>query len=140
VIVRARRDDGQVTPFVVIMTVTVLLCAGLVIDGSRILAARRQAADVAAGAARAGAQAVSVDELRATNRHVLDPGRARDAAYAYLELTGRPGTVEVAADTVTVHVEITTPMVILGVAGIVERTVTGTESARTVRGVTGAGT
>lgn len=137
---RARRQDGQVTAFVVIMVVTLLLCAGLVIDGGRILAARRQAADVAAGAARAGAQAVSLDELRATNRQVLDPARAEAAASAYLAQAGRAGTVSVAADTVTVRVKITTPMVILGIAGLVDRTVTGTESARTVRGVSEAET
>ena len=137
---RIRAEAGQVTAFVVIVALALLLCAGLVVDGGRILAARRQAADVAAGAARAGAQEVSVDELRTSNRQALDPGRARAAARAYLDQAGRAGTVEVAGDAVTVRVEITTPMVILGVAGLVDRTVAGTETARSVRGISEAET
>lgn len=135
---RVRGEEGQVTAFVVVVTVALLLCAGLVVDGGRVLAARRQAADIAAGAARAGAQEVSVDDLRTSNAQVLDPGQARAAAHAYLQQAGRAGTVEVTGGAVTVRVEITTPMVILGVAGLVDRTVSGTETARSVRGVSEA--
>ncbi len=134
------REEGQVTPMVLILTLTLLLCAGLVLDGGRILAARRQVSDVAAGAARAGAQAVSVEELRASNRQLLDPVAARRAAEAYLRQADRGGTVSVEADSVTVTVRMTTPLVVLGIAGLMERTVTGTETARTVRGVEGAET
>jgi len=133
--VTGREETGQVTPFVVLMTVALLLCAGLVVDGGRILAARRQATDIAAGAARAGAQAVSIDELRSTNAQRLDPGRARAAAGEYLAQVGRTGEVDVAGDTVTVRVRVATPMVILGIAGIGQKTVTGTGEARSVRGV-----
>lgn len=135
---KRRADDGQVTPFVVLLTVALLLCAGLVVDGGRILTARREAADVAGGAARAGAQAVSVDELRASGRQVLDPGQARAEAEAYLAQAGRTGDVEVSGDTVRVTVRETTSMVILGIAGLVDRTVSGTGVARTVRGVRSA--
>ena len=130
-----RGEEGQVTPFVTLLAVALLLCAGLVVDGGRILAARRQAADVAGGAARAGAQAVSVDELRATNRQTLDPGRARADAEAYLAQAGAKGEVDVEGDTVRVTVHQTTPMVILGIAGLVDKKVTGVGVARTVRGV-----
>lgn len=123
------------TPFVVIVSVALLLCAGLVVDGGRILASRRQAADVAGAAARAGAQAVSIDDLRSTNAQRLDPARARAAALDYLAAARRSGEVEVTGDIVTVKVRVTTPLVILGIAGIADKTVTGTGSARSVRGV-----
>ena len=134
-----RREEGQVTPFVTLLVVALLLCAGLVVDGGRILAARRQADDLAGSAARAGAQAVSLDELRATNRQVLDPARARAEAEAYLAQAGTTGEVEVVGDTVRVTVRRTTPMVILGIAGVIDKTVTGVGVARTVRGVQEAG-
>lgn len=132
-----RSEAGQVTPFVAIVFLALLLCAGLVVDGGRILTARRQAADVAAGAARAGAQAVSIEDLRASNAQRLDVEGARAAALDYLAQTGRTGEVEVAGDTVTVRVRLSTSMVILGLAGMADKTVTGTGTARTVRGVRG---
>lgn len=131
-------ERGQITAFAVAMVLTLLLCAGLVIDGGRILAARRQAGDVALGAARAGAQEISVEPLRETGRLNLDPARARAAAEAFLAQAERHGTVAVAGDAITVRVEVRTSMVILGVAGVSDRTVSRTEIARSVRGVSGA--
>lgn len=130
-----RDDAGQVTPLVVVMAVALLLCAGLVVDGGRVFAARREASDVAGQAARAGAQAVSVDRLRGDNASALEPGRARAAAASFLAAAGHGGVVSVRGDAVTVTVEITTPLAILGLGGMAERTVTGTETARSVRGV-----
>lgn len=131
-------ERGQVTAFAVAMVLTLLLCAGLVVDGGRILAARRQAGDVAMGAARAGAQEVSDDPLRETGRVNLDPARARAAAEAYLSQAERRGTVAVTGDAVTVRVQVRTSMVILGLAGVADRTLSRTETARAVRGINGA--
>jgi hypothetical protein len=132
---RGRGESGQVTPFVTVLTLALLLCAGLVVDGGRVLAARRQAADLAASAARAGAQAVSIDELRTTNRQLLDPAEATEAAQHYLDVAGHPdGDVSVSGDSVEVRVRLTTPLVILRLVGLGERTVTGSGRARSVRG------
>ena len=48
-------ERGTVTVFIVSMTTALLLVAGLVFDGGRMIAARRDADAVAAAAARAGA-------------------------------------------------------------------------------------
>lgn len=133
-------ERGQVTPLVVGMTVALLLCAGLVVDGGRVFAARREASDVAGQAARAGAQVISLDGLRGANTSALDPAGSRAAARGYLSSAGHDGVVTVEGDAVTVTVRITTPLAILGLGGLAERTVTGTETARSVRGVAGAET
>jgi hypothetical protein len=51
----------MVTAFVVTLTVALLFAAGLAYDAGRLVDARIAAADVAAGAARAGAQHTVVD-------------------------------------------------------------------------------
>ncbi len=130
-------EEGSVTVFVVGLTLALLMVAGLVHDGGRVLAARRQAHDLADNAARAAAQAVDIDALRSGAPVALDPLAAQVAAEDYLAITGHPGEVVVTADMVEVTVTITTPMVLLQVVGIAERTVTASGEARLVRGITG---
>lgn len=125
------------TVFVVGLNLALMMVAGLVYDGGRILAARRQAHDLADNAARAAAQAVDLDVLRSGSPVELDPLAAQVAAEDYLATTGHDGEVLVTADTVEVTVTITTPMVLLQLAGISERTVTASGEARLVRGITG---
>lgn len=134
-----RSERGTVTVFVVGLTLALMMVAGLVYDGGRILAARRQAHDVADNAARAGAQAVDVDALRAGAPVELDPLAAQVAAEDHLALTGHVGEVSVTGDSVEVTVTITTSMVLLQLAGVPERTVTASGRARLVRGITGPG-
>jgi Flp pilus assembly protein TadG len=128
-------ERGSITAFFAVLTVALILCAGLVLDGGRLLAERRSLSDLAAGAARAGAQAISIDDLRASGASTLDPAAATEAARAYLAGEGETGTVLVHGDTVTVTVSHETSMVLLDLAGVGPRQVTATESARTVRGV-----
>lgn len=130
-------EEGSVTVFVVGLTLALLMVAGLVYDGGRILAARRQAHDLADNAARAAAQAVDLDALRSGAPVALEPLDAQVAAEDYLVASGHTGEVTVTADTVEVTVTITTPMVLLQLAGIAERTVTASGEARLVRGITG---
>lgn len=125
---RLRPDDrGTVTAFVAGVTLALLLAAGLVFDGGRIVDARLEAADVAGAAARAGAQATT--GLRAGARR-LDPARAHAAASAALQATGHSGTVAVSATEVRVTVSVTRRMTLLGLAGVGPRTVTATRTAR----------
>lgn len=130
-------EEGSVTVFVVGLTLALLMAAGLVHDGGRVLAARRQAHGLADNAARAAAQAVDIDALRSGAPVALDPLAAQAAGEDYLAITGHPGEVVVTADMVEVTVTITTPMVLLQVVGISERTVTASGEARLVRGITG---
>jgi Flp pilus assembly protein TadG len=134
-----RADErGQVTAFVALITLSLLLVVGLVLDGGFILATKRQVDNEAAAAARAGAQEVSTEVLRASGRSELDERRAEAAALDYLAAIGRTGTATAIGDTVTVEVTASRSLLILGVAGLRDVTVTGSGRARAARGVTEA--
>lgn len=139
---RPSRSDqaGQVTAFVTVFTVALIVMAGLVVDGGRLIAAKRRANNRAEQAARAGAQAVSVDAIRSSGAQVLDEDQAIAAADSFLARTGTRGTVTVSGNSVTVTVDVPTSMLILGPFGLSDRTVTGTGTARNVRGVEDAET
>lgn len=129
-------EDGTVTVLVVGLTLALLLVAGLVFDGGAVLAARREANDLADNAARAAAQAVDVTALRSGASVALDPLAAEVAAEEYLAATGHDGEVVVGTDRVEVTVAVTARMSLLQLAGIGDRTVTATGEARLVRGIT----
>ena len=56
---RSRDDRGTITAFVVMLTMTFVACAGLAVDGGRLVAAKVQLADQAENAARAGTQEIT---------------------------------------------------------------------------------
>jgi Flp pilus assembly protein TadG len=130
-----RTDDGAVSVFVVIVSMALIAATGLVLYGGRLLAARREAQDIAANAARAGAQALDVHQLR-SGRKVLDPGAGERAVATYLAQTPATGTSRIGVDTVTVTVRLRVKLLLPGFVGRSHRTVTATERARAVRGVT----
>jgi hypothetical protein len=75
-----RRDEtGSITPFVVIVSLAIILLAALVVDGGRQLNAKGRAIAYAQEAARAGAQAIDVADPRLD----LLPGLALEAAQQY---------------------------------------------------------
>ena len=131
-----RSERGSVTAFVTVFTVALLGVAGLVFDGGLILAAHSRAFNEAEAAARAGAQAVDVDSLRAGAGVQLDPSEAERRAIDYLTSIGREGTVEIEGDTVRVRLAFRQDLTILGAFGLGARTVEGEGVARSVRGVT----
>jgi Flp pilus assembly protein TadG len=131
-----RSEHGSVTAFVTVFAVALLGVAGLVFDGGLMLAAHRRAFDEAEAAARAGAQALDVDALRAGAGLQLDPLEAERLAGEYLTSIGREGTVEVNGDTVLVRTAFRQDLTILGAFGFGSRTVEGEGVARAVRGVT----
>src|SRR6266704_6922367 len=106
-------DGGQITVFVVVMTVALILVAGLVLDGGLTLAARERALNEAQQAARAGAQAINLATYRQNGTLVLDPAQAVADARRYLGATGYQGSVQVAGNVVTVEVTVTQQMQIL---------------------------
>jgi Flp pilus assembly protein TadG len=135
---RSIGERGQVTAFVVVMTTALIFMAGLVLDGGYVLAAKRRAINEAERAARAGAQSLSEDDLRSSGAQRLDPDKARRAAQDYLARTGHQGqVVSVSGDTITVRVQINRDLLILPGGSM---TVSGTASARNVRGVVSAET
>lgn len=123
------RDRGSVSGFVVVITLVVLSCAGLVIDGARIVGAKVSAADHAENAARVGAQ--QIVELRSGLR-IVDPARARDSAKRYLVSHGVNGTVAISNNTVTVTVQATVATTLLQLVGVSSKTVHASRSANPI--------
>jgi hypothetical protein len=129
-------ERGAITAFVTVFAFALLLVAGLVIDGGLILNARRTAFDEAAAASRAGAQAVADSSLRSNNSSVsIDSRAAAQRVDAYLASSGHHGTTTVTGDSVTVEVQFSRPLTILGVVGIGPVTVHGRGEARSIRGL-----
>lgn len=129
-------ERGSVTVFVVVFTFAILMVGGLVLDGGYTLAAHRRAFNEAEAAARAGAQAVDLDALRATGVVQLDAEAARQRAESYLAGSGHRSAVDVDGDTVRVTVSFRQPMLILNVVGVGPLDINGEGTARAVRGVT----
>lgn len=79
-------DRGSLSIFVVVLAPAILALAGLVIDGGGALVAKQRAADQAEQAARAGANAINIEQLRspAGNRWIAcaDAGPLVDAYFA----------------------------------------------------------
>ncbi|MGH2604470.1 MAG: pilus assembly protein TadG-related protein, partial [Dehalococcoidia bacterium] len=130
---RARGERGSVSAFVAVIALGLLMVAGLVYDGGQVLAAQATARDLAANAARAGAQEIDLDALRADGVPLLDPDRAVTAARDYLTAAGAEGDVVVEGTTITVTATIRQEMRILPVP---DRVVHATDTARAVPGVT----
>lgn len=132
---RVRDDSGQVTVFVVVSLVTMVLFAGLALDGGLALAAKIRALGQAQEAARAGAQAVDVAAYRNDGTWRLTPRQARTLARQHLRDTGHQGTVRATEQTVTVTVTTHQPTKLLQLAGLETLTVTGDGAAQPRRGI-----
>lgn len=129
---RCRDDRGSVSAFFAVIAIALVMVAGMAYDGGQIVAAQATARDLAAGAARAGAQEIDLDQLRATGIAILDPNSAVAAAEAYLAQAGYSGTAAVDGAAITVTVRVHQAMRILPVA---DRTVTATDTATALTGV-----
>lgn len=119
-------EVGSVSAFVAVVAVGLIMVSGMAYDGGQIVAAQATARDLAASAARAGAQEVDLDRLRSTGDAILDPDRATAAVQAFLAQAGFSGTTRVAASSITVTVTVRQPMRILPVP---DRMVTATDTA-----------
>ena len=133
--IRAGSDEGTTAVIVVLLATALFALGGLVFDGGRAITGRQRAANEAEQAARAGADAVSLDTLRGDGALALDHRRARAAAESYLAATGNTGRIEVTPTSVTVRVEVVVDTAILGIVGVNTLTVSNTASARAVRGI-----
>ena len=135
----ARGDDrGSVSVFVIGLVVVLMAVAGLVVDGGRAINARAALADDAEQAARAGANQLDVDELRATGDVRIDPAAARASATQFLLTRGyAPGDITVDADAqnVDVSLEQEVPTQLLSLILITSFTVTGQATARAAVGI-----
>lgn len=132
-------EDGATTVFFLLLVPAMVIMAGLAYDGGRVLSARREALDTAQNAALAGAQGVDVTGLHGGAVR-LAPDMVAAQVNGYLATVGASGSHTSTADSVTVVVTETVSMELLGAIGIGPKTVTGTATARIVRGVEGPDT
>lgn len=122
-------ERGSITAFVAVVASALVLVAGMAYDGGQVIAAHNAARNDAERAARAGAQQIDLDHLRATNEPRLDPAAAEAAALEYLERAGATGTATASGTSITVTVTRTQAMRILPGA---DRTITVSETAAAV--------
>lgn len=131
-----REDRGSVTGMICVLAVVLLAMGGLVFDGARVFAARRDAHNVALQAARTGAQELDVVSAR-TGVFQLDPTAATFAARGFID--AEPGvevvSVQVTGDRVSVQVRAVAETPLWGVLGVESRTIDATASATAARGV-----
>lgn len=123
---RARSDDGSVTAFVVGLLAVFVACAGLAVDGGRVVGAHIRVGDVAENAARLAAQEIT--GIRSGNWQ-LDDRRAGAAARSLLASEGLTGTVDVGTRRVTVRATTTVQPTLLHLFGVGARQVQATRSA-----------
>ncbi|MEH3032840.1 MAG: Tad domain-containing protein [Aeromicrobium erythreum] len=146
---RPRRDErGSITPFVVIVSLAIIMLAALVIDGGRQLNAKGRAIAYAQEAARAGAQAV---DLQTPNLD-LDDSNALRAARAYCDRAKAADSqlVQCTAEitqvnddrgsykAVTVRARVDVPAILLGIINRPVLQASGGALARPVTGITEA--
>ncbi|WP_420639444.1 TadE/TadG family type IV pilus assembly protein [Candidatus Poriferisocius sp.] len=130
-----RRSRGEITVVFVVLTTALVLLAGLAYDGALLLNARRQASTLALEAARAGSQAIALEALYSEPGEVaVDPARAQAAAATHLG-DHNDWSITVQGDTVVTTVWVTQPLHLLSMLGIDSRRVSGSGTARAVRGV-----
>ncbi len=118
---RIRNERGAASIFVIGMSIILLVCAGLVVDGGLAINARMRVADDAEQASRVGADSINLDILRAGGGVVIDQDLAAQRSADYLSSRGyTPGqySLNVDGETVSVTVRDTTDTMILGVVGI----------------------
>lgn len=126
---RPRDERGSITAFVAVVATALVLVAGMAYDGGQVIAAHNAARNDAERAARAGAQQIDIDHLRAANEPILDATAAEQAAVGFLERSGATGTASVSGASITVTVTAVQPMLILPGA---DRTIVVSETATAV--------
>lgn len=119
-------DEGSITALVVVLAMTFVACAGLAVDGGRLVAAKIELGDHAENAARAGAQEVT--SLRSGSFEIAE-SRAVYAAEQYLETRGVDGDVYVENNIVTVKVSRNVAMTLLSLFGMNGKALSAQRSA-----------
>lgn len=129
------KEGGSISAFVALLLLALFALMGLVLDGGSAISAQQSAYDEAEQAARAGAGALSIVDLR-DGVVAVSPQIAIADAVAYTVAAGHPGTASVTNGVVTVEVRYRIPTSILGMVGIPTLPVSASASAVLVHGVT----
>lgn len=135
---RAREERGSLSLWMVTASFVMMLLVGLAVDLGGQVHAKQRAHNVAAEAARTGAERVQ-SAPAIEGRYVrVDTAAARTAAHQYLAAADVSGTVTVTGgDTIRVEVSDTYTPQFLSFIGIGDLTVTSEASARIVRSLGG---
>lgn len=107
-------EEGVVTAFVVGLVMTFIVCAGLGVDGGRLIAARLTLADHAENAARSAAQELT--SLRSGSPKI-DQQAAYQSAMRYMSENNLSGKVVTSPESVTVTVVQNVEMTLLRLFG-----------------------
>ena len=119
-------ERGSITAFVVVIAMTFIACAGLALDGGRLVAAKIELGDDAENAARVGAQ--EIKSFRSGNP-TIDKPRAFDAITRYLTEHDVSGEVSINDNEVTVRVTRLVRMTLLSLFGVTAKIVTAQRTA-----------
>lgn len=125
----AKDDRGSITALVVGLTMTFIACAGLAVDGGRLVTARVRASDRAENAARLGAQAITNIRLGVP---VVDERLAVETAGDFLRTLGASGRVMANKFEVCVTIREEVRMTLLDLVGVNSRSVSGRRCARPI--------
>lgn len=131
---RCRDERGSVTIWIAVSTFVMMALVGLAVDLGGQVHTQQRAHDLAAQAARTGAEQVQAAPAIQGRYARIDTAAARVAAQEYLEAAGVDGTVSVTGgNTISVSVTDSYYPRFLTFMGIKQLDVTGTASARLVR-------
>ena len=119
-------DEGSITALVVVLAMTFIACAGLAVDGGRLVAAKIELGDQAENAARVGAQEIA--SLRSVSLEINET-QAVIAAEEFLVSHGLNGDVYVQDNSVTVSVRREIPMTLLSLFGVKAKILSARRSA-----------
>jgi Flp pilus assembly protein TadG len=133
-------ERGSLSVFVVLFAVTVVLLAGLVVDGGMAISKRERAADIAEQAARRVADDIDEEELRQGNVVVRDGACARAGELAAAMDEGTITGCNVAGNEATVAVRIRYAPALLGLIMNGSFVANASATARPAVGITGEGT
>lgn len=125
-----RSDDrGSITALVVVLVMTFIACAGLAVDGGRLVTAKVRVSDQAENAARLGAQVVTNLRLGVP---VVEERRAVRIAGDFLRSLGATGAVDANRFEVCVTIREVVDMTLLDLVGVGSRSVGGRRCARPI--------
>lgn len=122
----SKSEAGVVSAFVLGLMMTFVVCAGLGVDGGRLVASHLELADHAENAARVGAQ--ELVDLR-SGEPTIDESTARVAVANYLASFNLNGEVSTSPKSVTVMVSANVEMTLLKLFGATSHQLSVTRTA-----------
>jgi len=122
-------ETGSVSALVVGLLMSFIACAGLAVDGGRMISAKVRVSDQAENAARTGAQALTNLRLGVP---AIDRLKAAALAKEYLGALGSSGNVETTRVDVCVTVRESVDMTLLALIGVSARQITTRRCAQPV--------